>query len=545
MPNRTRIKTSLSGSGYARVIDIDLGSNDSIYGSSGYGYAQSRTSNVNFDEVMRQVCRAWGITRPQDDLCLQYTSSSWTFLITNTAEWTIYQEVSNSSYGERPHLYIGQRPKLPAWALNVAEDSTEKSTDAAGDASGKASIGSASATKPAASTKAVQAGDIQGRRVSESSATDIQAHRDQREDVSVSAAPARISQSSPAPTQEPQQLLDRATREAITFGATLGRDVAGAFTSLLNERLGRTGPLPTSGTEVAQAVVSAVEHLLSGGRPAVPDATPHGSSQATSAPTSGSTQVPNAVPRDSAGSSGAREDNAQRESAATSAEDGSETPLTEYERLMARSRAQGEALNAFFGTITERRAEGLRGRHPRAEALAAEEASTGTPPSEPLRETSPTQSGGPSGNQTTYEHNQPQSRIATQNARLEDLWEQRLAQMGHALPENQTYLSQFPSSSMVKIPGTDQQSSAESDSKSWELLRDDASADSLTSGVVPRPDVQAGQAASKQDEGAPLAGAGPVQAALTTQEEAGVEEQNKSLAEAFSEMLARSRGEKH
>jgi hypothetical protein len=126
--------------------------------------------------------------------------------------------------------------------------------------------------------------------------------------------------------------------------------------------------------------------------------------------------------------------------AAEEANGGEEAPQEEtmsaYERVMARSRMQGEGLNQFFGTVMARRA---------GHSTAEEEqpASNSTPAPAPEVEV-------PAATiveaDTAEEESAPQRRpprtkeeIAGTNAFLENAWQERLASMGHGSNSGSVY----------------------------------------------------------------------------------------------------------
>lgn len=190
-------------------------------------------------------------------------------------------------------------------------------------------------------------------------------------------------------------------------------------------------------------------------------------------------------------------------------------PSSHYDQMMARSRAQGEALNAFFGAITQRRAE-----RPGLEASEMTDSrSTDAPPAEPLHH-SPvrTDPARPPAIDASQVIQSEEDRIAEQNAQLASLWETRLAQMGNSLSESQTYANRFPKSSIISNSSATPAGEG-SETSAWEVLHDAASAG--------------------HDGAEATAASDPA----VYDQQSAIEAQNQSLADAFSAMLARSRNE--
>ncbi|CAO1626632.1 unnamed protein product [Jaminaea pallidilutea] len=291
--------------------------------------------------------------------------------------------------------------------------------------------------------------------------------------------------------------------------ASLGRDISTAVQQRVNEALGRTGSLPSSGTEVAETVVSLLQTVAgSVQRAAAAQNAGHSYGAGATPPTQSNrsaaapTQMQEAANQPSAVDRGAEQ--------ADPAED---RPMTDYERLMARSRAQGQTLNAFFGAMSAR-ANGRDSGYPtqqhrELQQQQEQQQATDTPPSEPLRET-PMRDLGPD---ESSANPQPEPQNSGNKQSLTDLWNQRLQEMGHKTgPQNKG-----------KKPSADRDDGSGS---SWEVVRDEENNNGgSTSGTA---EAQAGAAARPQPPPAESHYVG--------------EENNQSLSDAFTEMLKRSRG---
>lgn len=497
---------------------------------------------LNFPVVFSKICQAWGVTRSFDELNLECrVGNQQPLLVSSKDEWVTFwkivliQERRVSSNLTEVYLQVVERPPVPAQFTVAANGFSNAERRAEVESSRFASsrefpishcshypfpslndLVATSASSPAASTAIHAEPGTQSVLNSTSHATFTPATREtsQRFEAYRTARDTE-DPNFPASQCDAQSTLDRATRNAIAFGADLGRDISSVFYTHLSEVLGRSGPLPTTGTEAAHAIVSAVEGLLGGDSSRPDNDVPTAQLVSEADATASASETQQTMASDGQGG---------RTDSQTQSHD-PQVDLSDFDRLMARSRAQGEALNAFFGNITQRRAARLRGARQASAAGKIDENTTGTL-SEPLRTSSAQLAPLSATRSSELSPLRAQGcAIASQNAQLKDLWQRRLAESGHLLPENQAYISQFPSSSVN--PDYDRRGQqSDPDTSGWGLLRN-----SSLSGTARSFSTKTESDNSSESK------------ELESKKVSSIEEQNQSLAEAFSEMLARSRRE--
>lgn len=545
----------------------------------------SLTTPGGYEEVMAAVCDAWGITRDQGQLALLDTceeeeddndddatattatvssadssfessrrhrrrsKAAATFgalmtaekepaqLISSQREWELFWDEHRDDISEERGWWfeIVERPSLP-FAFTMAANISEKK--------GATSATASQMTAARTSTPPAQPGSSSG------SSTTSAVPPPSRDDGTASAHPfADIP------------VLERVKDSVLqAFGQRV----------------------PQNGTEAAHRVLDTLENIIGLVGPVSGAAA---DTQRAQQATSG-----NAAPAGMASTAAARPTETEGGSSQTHREEAAAQPLpsaqpvsdqqpqmTDFERLMARSRAQGEALNAFFGNVTQRRAERLNpGSGSRSNELGSDNNSTDTPPSEPLRESEIPVASRPDSSYAsatpTSAYSIPSAAVSTststssvpdavraQNDHLASLWEKRLQQMGHELPETHTYLNRFPQQSVGRAQSTTatldsqqrQQPPQDDHGKGKGTSTSTASPSTRSEGSASewemlRQETNEGTADVNSSTNTNTSAPAPTSSELPTVVQAttaspSIEQNNQTLADAFTEMLARSR----
>lgn len=346
-------------------------------------------------------------------------------------------------------------------------------------------------------------------------------------------------------------------------------DAFGLLRSAVQEAMGSSpqvsGTAPsrraTSGTEAGQLIANIFEGLLGIG----PQSSTH-------------TSAPAATPSTSQAGNHHADEHSSEDTHIPDPPEEQPPMLSDFERIMARSRAQGEALNQFFGAVTARRA----GRP--SDVGEAELSGTDTPPANPLRETpiketlsqpateqfgntlpqTATPSAARSGRDADEASTQTPApaaaagpdtasdQVAAQNNLLASLWEQRLGEIGHeagsqrgpriARPVAPAAGRDNNNAASSEVPGpSGQKPSSSPPGSPWTELKSGTTSEA---GSVDHGEshFDGAQSPTAGPSGA-QAGSQSTQASATPVPRPTVEDSNDALADAFAEMLARARGD--